>query len=104
VVVLAIYAIIDQAITLTYHDSELQNLRQSEALLEEVALHVSTSTTKAELLELVRKSDPDAFEKEGGIHANLVSFYFTESGTLACITSRYPPDNSPCAAFAKQEH
>jgi hypothetical protein len=103
VAAVAIYAIMDQAVTLMYHDTELENMTRREALLEKVALHVSADTTKAQLMELVQEIDPLAFEKEGAIHAEDVGFYFNENGTLACIASRYPREDGPCAPFVKPE-
>ena len=93
------YAAFDAGVTLAYHDDSLRNLQEAHALLERIALRVSASTTKGELLTLLQELGVESFEKEGAVHAGALSFYFTSGSALACITSTYPPAGTPCAPF-----
>ena len=97
------YTVVDQGISLAYRDDELRRVQHAQALLEKIALRVSSSTTKPELLQLLREAEGEPFEKpeEGGVHAEGLSFYFTAEGSLACVTSDYPPEDTRCAQFAK---
>ena len=96
----SLYAGIDQGITLAYLEGDFANLQRTEELLERVVLRVSGSTTKADLLHLLHEFGVESFEKEGGVHAEGLSFYFTPNGALACVTSEYPPERTRCAPFA----
>jgi hypothetical protein len=96
----SVYAALDAGVSLAYRDDELNNVQRAQTLLEAVVLRVSPSTTRSELIQLLRDLNAEPFEKEGGVHAEGLSFYFASNGGLACITSEYPPEETRCAQFA----
>jgi hypothetical protein len=100
----SMHAGLDQGKTLAYLEGDFKNLQRTELLLERVVLRVSSSTTKAELLNLLGELGAEPFEKQGAVHADGLNFYFTPADTLACVTSSYPPpQSSPCGQFSPPE-
>jgi predicted Zn-dependent protease len=91
------YRVVDAGVTYTYQQAELGYREDAQRLLERVVLRVSTSTTQSELVQILRELKVEAFEKEDGIYADGLGFFFSEAGTLVCISADYTRDDSECA-------
>ncbi len=61
------------------------------ALLERLALQLSPSTDRAELVRMLDALDVAWFAKERALHAEDLGFYFDSSGQVACVPSILEP-------------
>ncbi len=93
------YVTVDAGVTLTYQESSLRTLQDANALLEQILLRVSPSTTKPDLFRLLQELGVESFEKEGAIHAGVLSFYFGPNQRLACVTAAYVTGGTRCEQF-----
>jgi len=99
----AFWAIVDQGITIAYRDGSVGELQRSQAFLEQVVLRITPTTTRSQLLAIVRESDSLAFEKGGAIYAGGFGFYFDQAGKVSCVTAGYPAEETHCKAFARPD-
>lgn len=100
VAVWSTYAAVDAAVSLSYARAGEEQRQRSTTLLERLALKVSQSTTRLELTRMLDQHGVAWFEKDAGLHAEDLGFYFDANDKLACITSTYPATGTPCAPFA----
>ena len=82
-----LYALLDEAVTQKYQGQIVYERTEALKQLSRITLHVSRSTTRAELEVVLKKQMPHdtPFDKDGATWAGFLGFKFDDKGYLAQV-------------------
>ena len=82
-----VYAVVDQGVTLTYHEDSFRQTEQSLAILRELTPALRRGDTRADVLSLLRQAHPDALisATDSTVGIEDLVFRFGADGRLAAV-------------------